>query len=78
MRIARRGFNAIHLSPRVVERRQDERLSEQAIVELVAGLLVIAVHTHLQTGRELLAEANVVVIRALGFDRAVLGDLRRI
>src|SRR5208283_4592167 len=65
-------LEAVDLAPRVVERGEDERLAEEAVVELVPGPLVIAVQAGLEARRKLLADPGVEVVRALGPDRIVL------
>ena len=45
----------MNFAPRIIERREDKRLPEQAVVELVFGVFVVTVQPHLQSGREFLA-----------------------
>src|ERR1039458_3325346 len=48
----RRGeFHAINPAFTIIERRENERLPEQSVVELVMGIFVVAVHAPLQCGQ---------------------------
>ena len=64
--------SAIDLALAIVERRQDEGLAKEAVVELVLGPLVVTVHPDLQSGNQLLADARVEIVGPFGFDRIVL------
>ena len=47
-------FHPINLALGVIKRREDQRLPKQPVIELVPRSLVIAVHAHLQSRREIL------------------------
>ena len=75
-RVVAGEFHAVHLAVAVIERRQDDGRTELTLVDEVDRLLVIAVHADGESFGNALLDADVVVVRALGLDRVVLGDRR--
>ena len=58
----------------IIEGREDKRLAKQAVIQLVLRDFIVAVHADLQSGREDLAHADVVIVGALGLDRIIQHD----
>src|SRR6266404_770848 len=69
-------LDAIDLALAIVELRQDERLSEQSIIQLVLGFLVVPIHSYLQSGKKFVSDPNIEVIRPFGPGRVAGFDLR--
>ena len=69
-----RELKSVNLAPRVIERGEDERLPEQAVIKLVLCTLVVAVEPQLKVSSDLLGDAGVEIVRTLGLHRVALAE----